>query len=336
MRTVSSIALALACLAGCPKEPEPKPPDPPPEAPPPVPVDVVGAPATFTPLTPGAVCTYELKEVMTESLGEQLLAGHEITITYELRARQTEAPLTFEAEVTRIQADARRETYHAKLDSLRAGDLRRIQGGADTIVMYEMVVPFALLGKRLTIALDARGRIQTLEGGDAVRQAMLALHPPKPRKAPHYVKKVEVALSDDAILGYLLPSAVIVPKDGPLASGRQETMDDQTFDLADYAGRGQEGFRILLRPDRWLIEQKQAFIPVAEVHSVVPPLPHPLSEVTLEKGDHSVTVDFEPQNPCFKTAGSAFNDQAVWTGPIEDVKTTTERTRSITREWVKK
>src|SRR5688572_9452074 len=167
----------MIALIAC-KEP-PAPPPPPPAEAPPQQVDVVGDPVVFSPLAPAATCTYELKEVATEALGDQLLAGHNITITYELRAKESKSPLALEAEVTRVQADAKRDTYTAKLDSLRAGDLLRIQGGADTVVMFEMVIPFAFLGKRVTFELDERGRLRAIQGASEVRKALMELHPPK-------------------------------------------------------------------------------------------------------------------------------------------------------------
>jgi hypothetical protein len=344
VRTVLSIALLVVA---CQKEPASPPPneqpageqptvEEPKDEPAAEKVDVVGEPVTFTPLTPAAVCTYEMKEVATETLGDQLLAGHEITVTYELAAQERKEGLAFEANVTRVQTDARRETYSAKLDSLRAGDRMRVQGGADTIVMYEMVLPFAFIGKRVTLELDQRGRFRALQGGDAVRQAMLAMHPPKPRKNPHYQKRVEVALSDEAIAEYLMPSALAIPQEGPFASGRQETSDGLTFDLIEYGGRGSEGFRLSVRPERWLVEHKRTFARADGVSSAVPQLANAMATVELMGGDRSVTVEFEPTNPCFRRAASAFNDQAVWSGTIEDVKTTTDRKRSITRIWTKK
>jgi hypothetical protein len=286
-------------------------------------------------LTPAAECIHDVRELLTEGLGAQPFAGHEVRVSYERRAKPVDA-MAFVVEVKRVQSSARREGYSAKLDSSLAGDLQRVRGGADTIVMYEMVLPFAFLGKRVSIAVDERGRLQAVEGGAEIRQAMLDMHPPKPRKDPHYQKKVELTLSDEAIAELLMPGSVAIPKEGPLASGRQDTTEGATFDLVEYAGRGQEGFRISLRPERWLIEQKRAFIPVAEVSSRVPPLPNPIATVELMKGDRSLTVEYEPKNPCFRRAGSAYNDLAVWSGMIDDVKTTTERKRSITRIWEKK
>lgn len=284
--------------------------------------------------TPGAVCTYELKEVMTETLGDQIVAGHEVTITYQLEAVKSEAPIAFDAKVTRIVADAKRESYSAKLDSRRGGDMVRIRGGADTLVMYEMVTPFAMLDRTVRLNLDRRGHLRSVEGGDAVRTAFLEIHPPKPRKSSHYQGRAALALSDEAIADYLYPAATIVPKEGPLISGRQEKNEGVTFDLVEYVGAGIEAFRVVARPDRWLMEHKAGFGP-SDAQSAVPKLPNAAAETALLQGDTSVTVEFEPTNPCFRQAGSAFNDRATWHGMIKEVEANTERKRTITRIWKK-
>lgn len=341
MRNLLLGVVALT-LIGCPK-PETK------EEPPPAPKKEEAPPAADEPLradadptevkieapTPGATCTYELKEVMTETLGDQIVAGHDVTITYQLEAVKSDAPIAFDAKVTRIQANAKRESYTAKLDSARGADLTRIRGGADTLVMYEMVTPFALLERTVRLELDERMHLRAVDGGDAVREALLELHPPKPRKSAHYKGRASLSLSDEAIAGYLYPAATIIPKEGPLLSGRQEKKEGVTFDLVEYVGAGVEAFRVVARPDRWLVEHKAAFGP-SEAESAVPKLAGAVAKTALLQGDLSMTVELQPADPCFRRAGSSFNDRATWHGMVKEVEVDTERKRTITRVWEKK
>jgi hypothetical protein len=259
---VRTLLIALTFALACKKESAPPPPNTPEQQ-----VDVIGQPVTFSPPAPASVCTYELKEVLTEAIGEQLFAGHSLALTYELRAEEsTPNALRFEAVLGEV-----------KLESESGGNVDQS--------------PVAALAKRkFNLELDERGRLVSLRGDLA-------------------------PLSLDQLADYLVPGALAIPKTGPLASGRQEHAK-ATFDLPEYGAQGTESFRASLRPDRWLIEQRRDFGPVREVAS------------ELKGGDRTLTVEFAPRDPCFKRAGSAFNDLAATARG--------ERKRSVTRIWTRR
>lgn len=269
-------------------------------------------------------CIYRLREVLNESIDGRLVAGHQLLMTYELSARAAEAGTVYTVTVKHVRAEGRRETYTAKLDSDRPGDRRRIEGGADTTVLFDMVVPFSLLDRPLTMTVGPEGEIIGVTGGEDVRAAMLAVHPPAPRASAHHRGRVATLLADERLAGYLLPLAGLTPTSAPQRAVRDE---------ADYRAHVLRNARVRAAAGVVLWEQKEALGPHDDPSSVPPNPTGP--RIALVDGKADITVEQEPGRACFRQAGLHRLTRHRWTGMVDETEVTLDRERQQTRVWVR-
>jgi len=131
-----------------------------------------------------------MREVRDELTNGQVAAAHQMLVTYDVIAKPGDTTTTYTATVRHIRAQGRREDYKAKLDSDRVADLRRVHGGADTLVLFDIVVPFALLERPIEVDVKPDGTVAAVRGGDAVRDAMREMLPASPRKSPHHQARI--------------------------------------------------------------------------------------------------------------------------------------------------
>ncbi len=363
--TIAALGLLVACKEAPPPAADPKPPEP--EAPAsqpasqpspsnphgvaeaPKPVEVEPAPPPvepsadapdpkppydFKPSAAGALCRYTYKQVVNEVLGGDFYAGQEIEASYVLRAKALKAGLGFvlEAEAETLKMRGKREDVHTDLDFSRAADIRRVEGGADATVEPDTVAWFALLNRPVKIHLDPRGRFVRLDGGDAVRKRFLALHPPRPRKDPRYVKLAEVRLSDEAIAERFLPYAVHIFEEGPLEKGRKDTEQLEVF-TPDHRARAMRARRIDHKDKKILFETRWGFAP-SEEENIVPKSPD-ANVLAFLGGEGSELVSFEAENPCFLQAAQTRSVQHTWRGQIRGEPVTSERKTITTTIWRK-
>jgi hypothetical protein len=322
-------ALALVALtAACTEAPPAAPPAPTapqaaptPQAPPPA------SPGPFALPRAEATCRYELQDVLTVTLGGQLAAGHEATVTYALAVAPEDGGLAYTATVERVTLKGKREDYSAKLDSEVQGDMVRVRGGADTLLMFEGILYFALLQRPLTFHVGPAGHLLRVEGAEAVREALLTLHPPKPRQDPHQRAQVAVALSDDGLARRLLPFAALAPQQDTLQPAVSAPAEGQT-DFAEYPAKHMIGSRIRWLQGKLLLEEKRAFAP-SEGPAKYPARAGFPKEALL-RGEDDTTVALTPGDPCFSEAAFRFAVTRSWTGVLQDEELTTEQHRSGT------
>ena len=270
-----------------------------------------------------ARCRFRMREVLDETTGGQLSAAHQLVVTYDVFARPHDDHATaYTATVRHVRARGRRLEYNTKLDSGRPGDMVRVEGGADTTILFDVVVPFALLDRPLEVIVAPDGRLLSVKGGDAVRKRMLALHPPLPRKSPHYQGRVDVLLSDARLAAYLLPMAGLVPTGGPAEGQRDD---------ADYTAKVLTNTRRRAVGPAVMWEQKQALGEATT--SSVPPLAGG-TKVALESGQRSTTVEQVPGQACFRQAGASETRKLEWTGVVDKEEVTLPQQRTLTRLWV--
>lgn len=372
MRWILLTLAALVPVAACKADPPPPPPTPPetaaePEAPAsqpasqpspsnphgvveaPKPVEVEPAPPPvepsedaadpkapymFSPVAAGALCRYTYKQVVNEVLGGDFYAGAEIEVEYVLRAKALKAGLGFsmQAEAETLKMRGKREDAHTDLDFSRTADVRRVEGGADATVEPDTVAWFALLDRPVTIHLDARGRFERLDGGDAVRKRFLELHPPRPRKDPRYKKLAEVRLSDEAIAERFLPYSVHLFEEGTLDKGRQDKQELDVF-TPDHRARALRARRIDDKGKKILFETRWGFAP-SEEKNVVPESPD-ANVLAFLGGEGSELVSFEANNPCFLQAAQTRSVIHDWRGTVQGEVVTSERRTVTTTIWRK-
>ena len=269
--------------------------------------------------TEDAACRYRLREVYDESLGDELVAAHQLLVTYDVSAKnEPDGGVAYTVKVGHIRTIARREDYVAKLDSDRSRDLRRVHGGADTMVLFDIVVPFALLERPLSVTIAGDGALRAVEGGDAVRAAMLAMSPPKPRADPAHRQRIDALVSDARLAEYVLPMVGLTPAKAPTSKARDD---------ADYAVRELRNVRTRAQGPAVLWELKSVFAPEKDSPKD--------ASVVLERGQTQVTVEQQPGRACFRQAGSRHERAERWTGVIEDVEVTRTRTKTRTRLWIR-
>ncbi len=270
-------------------------------------------------------CIYRLWETYTEIIGDDLVTGHVLLVTYEATVRMSvDTNVAYTVQVQHVRGVGRRDTYSVKLDSDRPADLRRVTGGADTTLLFDMVMPFALLGHPVTVVVDNDGGLVSVDGGEAVRAEMLALHPPRPRRSPHHQGRVDTLLSDDRLATYLVPLAGVTPLSEPVSRVRDE---------ADYAVQVLTNARAGPAGARYIWEEKQAFGPVDAPSKV--PRKAGAATIALAEGRASRTVEQEPGRACFRQAGSSDVRTQRWTGVIDEDEVTLDRKESRIRLWVR-
>ena len=306
--------IALALLTAC-KEPSAPAPG----------AEKAAAPATtaFAPLPPSGRCIYKLSDTATEQLGDDLVGGHRLAITYALtRVDPGDAAFAVEAKVERVELDAKRDDYKVTLDSVRASDRQRIAGGADTLVIYDAVLAFTLIDHPLRIELDAEGRFVRMTGGDAVRASFLAAHPEAPKTSPHYLARLAIAASDVAIARFLVPSAFMLPPQQPLST-YDGTPSEVRADLVYGTGRGLTLSRARMDGERWLLESKLTLGPAPEPSSV--PVLSGAPTESISSFERRGTVEHAPGDLCFQKAGMQENLRTEWSGVIDEKERTAPR-----------
>ncbi len=308
---------------------------------------VVQAPPTKAPPAPptvekgrfkipkaGTQCTYELKDVQNETLGESALGGHQLTLKYTVTAQAGPADqIKLLIEAKHVESRGRREKYHVRLDSDKRADRVRVAGGAETTLMFEMVSSFALLDQKLEVLLDKNGRLISLKGGDKVRAALLKMFPPKPRESPHAIEKVNTLMSDEALVRYLLPGALLAPPDGELKHHRRTDREFE-LDLPHYAATGKEATRATLQAHRWLLKGKTAYGPIERKSKV--PAAKSGPTIGLLKATIDTTVQFDPENICFSQGGMTHLRIHAWEGFIEERKQKSQQNISRILIWTRK
>ena len=269
-------------------------------------------------------CVVRMREVSATTAEGKATVAYQLLVTYEVNARTVEDATAYTVKVRHIRAKGRREDYKTKLDSSRSGDMLRVTGGADTTVLFDVVFPFALLDRTIEIVMAPDGTLRKVTGGDDVREAMMQLHPPKPRRSPYYKGRVDALMSDARLAAYLLPMVGVTATTEPHRSARDDA--DYAVELLTNGRARPVGAAVL-----W--EQKQAFAPSGTSPSA-PPLGDDTS-LALVSGQRAVTVEQQPGRACFRQAGSSETRTERWTGVIEEAPVTVERKQERTRLWVR-
>lgn len=331
------VCLGALLLFACPKAeaPQTPPPEAKAEAPTPSPAAPV-APASPAPAamtlddTPDVVCHYVLKDVMTETLGDQTTAGHEVEVQYDLRtlSTQTGTP-AYALNVRHVSLNGKREAYAVKLDSNDHGQMVRAKGGADTLLMFDAVLYLALLEHELIFEVSPGGKLRAVHGAPALRETYLAMHPAKPRADPHQIARVAVALSDDALARRFLPFAALAPSQVDLHP-QTSAQTKGAMDWAEYPADTLSAVRVRWFKDQMLIEEKRAFAPSAREPKYPPHKGYP--KVTLRSASGDAIVGLRPDSPCFVRAASHFETARTWTGMLDEEEITTEQ--KTTSVWV--
>lgn len=325
----STACLCVLALSACTEPP------PPAAAPPPAPaVPPKSSPpktkAMTLPLKADQTCSYTLKDVRTESLGDQLAAGHEATVQYDLRTQLTATgTLAYVLKVKHVSLNGKREAYQVKLDSSDHGQMVRARGGADTLLMFDAVLYLALLDQELTFEVHPSGKLLRVKGAVAAREAYLAMHPPKPRKAPHQIARVAVAMSDDNLARRFLPLAALAPakdKLQPLTTSGTKA----AFDFAEYAADSLTAVRVRWVKDQLILEEKRAFAPSPREPKYAPHTGFP--KVELRSAKAQATIALDPASPCFVKAATQYSVNRSWTGMLEEKEVTTEQ--KVTGTWL--
>jgi hypothetical protein len=295
----------------------------------PAPAAQAGAPraaAPLAPLPPGRGCAYRLRQVGTEAGASRLFAGHELHLEYTLGAPPAPAgggTVSLVARVTRVHGKGRRDVYEAALDSDRRGDRVRVEGGADTQVLLELVAPFALLDTPVTFTLDGGGRAARVEGGAQARARLLAMFPPGPRAAPLTARLVEEVLGDEALARLLVPHGALGAGEGPLVHRaiREAPVEATILGLA---ATGRAALRPTLRGGDVFLEYEAR---------LAPPAPPPATPTVraLVDAERSVTVRVTPPDPC--PAEAAASEKARLLEPVEAGVEPVERT--VTWLWTR-
>ena len=286
-----------------------------------------GAPAEddgrWSPRAEPQTCRYRMREVLNETLDGSPLAGYQFVVTYDVTARKVAKGTAYSINVRHIRGRGRRQDYNTKLDSDRAGDLTRVRGGADTTVIFGVVVPFAWLDQTVEVVLAADGALVEVRGADALRKALLDLHPPAPRKSPFYQGRVDTLLDDARIAAFVLPMAGLQVR----SEATTERRDD-----ADYAVRLIKNARRRVVGASVLWEEKQAFAPDEEASSVA--AKGQGAKIELLRGSRSVSVEEQPDSACFRQAGLKETRNERWTGVLDEDEVTLPLDRVRTRTWV--
>ncbi len=280
--------------------------------------------------TANTTCKYVLKDVLTESLGEQLAAGHTLTVEYTLKTSITETgTLAYALTVDHVKMTGKRENFALKIDSSDHGQMVRVRGGADTLLMFDGVLYFALLGQKIVFEIGENGNLLRVQGGAEARAAYLAMHPKKPRSDPYYQAKVAVALSDDALARRFLPFASLAhwqaklqPQSLPL---RKEAMD-----WAEYPAESMRGARMRWVDGQFVIEEKRAFAPSERTPKYTGPRGFP--KIALRSAKDETMVGLAEDTPCFTQAATTQEMHRTWTGMIDEAEVTT--TQVIKSTWI--
>lgn len=318
------LAITVA-LVGCPQEPAaPAQPEAPSMANTPKgPSGPTGDKGPFVLPKVEAECSYVLKDILTGTLGAQLVAGHDAEVRYTLTTKKTETgTLAYTLRVDHVRVEGKREAYTVKLDSSDHGNMVRVRGGADTLLLFDAVLYFAFLGRELTFYVGENGNLTKVEGAPAVREAYLAMHPPRPRDDPHQQARVAVALSDEMLARRFLPFAAVAPPTGPLGP-RTEPPVRGPADWAEYPADSMRAVRVRWVKDDLVVEEKRAFAPT-ERESTYPP-PSGFPKVALLSAQDQSTVAISPGTPCFARAARSFDVQRTWRGIVEEDEITTEQ-----------
>lgn len=275
-------------------------------------------PVTYVPPPGVPICRYTLEETTTALLDGQPHAETQLRLDYVL---ERVAPGTIQVRVLRARARARQEDYEADLDSARPGDRRRVRGGADTLLAPRVAEGFALLEGLLRFELDGL-EVTRIEGGDALRDAFLAMHPPAVRAEPAYVARARDRMADDRLVRWLDPlGAAPIGPEG-------ETSREVELRQLGLRAEGIEKGRLRARGETSILEAKAAFTPSGP-DADRPPLPGPRFERLA--GTRERTVELRPGDPCFVRAAESWSTRVDRTDGAADAPRPYDRTR--TRLW---
>lgn len=323
-------AIALLLLPACNKSEGPDPKG--------IQVEVTAATKTPTP-TPDAMvlaktadmeCKYVLKDVLTESLGDQLAAGHTLTVEYTLKTSITETgTLAYALTVDHVKMTGKREDYALKVDSSDYGQMVRVRGGADTLLMFDGVLYFALVGQKIVFEVGENGNLLRVQGGAEARAAYLAMHPKKPRSDHHHQAKVAVALSDDALARRFLPFASLAHWQVKLQA-QNLPVQKTPIDWAEFPADSMRGARMRWVGDEFVLEEKRAFAPSLRAPKY--PAAKGFPKISLRSAQDQTTVGLKKDTPCFTQAATTQEMHRSWTGLLEEAEVTT--TQVIKSTWI--
>ena len=297
----------------------------------------------FTAPEKPTVCRYELEEVRTETLGGEGSAGHRIALTMkaELMPAQPKGPLRVKLTVEKVTAEAKTEGYRLQLDSTLPGHQRRIAGGSDTLVFFDVMSYFALLEESITASLLPTGALDgILEGADGVRARFLKLHPQKPRKSPRQRALVELSLSDRGILERLWPHALELPRKG-IISGTTPPPTPTYRAYDDFPAVGRSARRLSTIEGRSLFELKTVLGPTSSVPKVdralLPEIPsrEGLPRRRLLAVERTLLTELTPPDLCFVRAASDEELKVAYEGEREEGPINVEQVVRTVRIWTK-
>lgn len=285
----------------------------------------VGAPVRFQ--AAAKPTKYVLREVMTGDIADQPAAAHKLTLSYTVRPIEAKAPAVSAVELTvqRIELEAKRDDYKVKLDNERAGDMHRLRNGADTFVAFESIYPYALIDHPLRVSLDERGYAISVEGGDEVRKAMLAMHPANTAKDPKNRAKVDAWLSDRRLLDLLLPAAAVLPEDGDAAAGRRiDRNREESFGA--YTAAVSEATLLRPHPGGTLrLQTKRVDAPAPDLEQS--------GDTIFAGGERELIVSFDTPSATFETAGMTDRRAFNYHGKVGEEEGEFPMSLEVTRIW---
>ncbi len=256
-------------------------------------------------------------------MADQAVAQHTITLNYSL----SHGPDGVTIRVHHVKAHARRENYQAKLDSDRPGDLVRIKGGADTLIMYPMVQAFSLY--QLPLETQRRNHLlQPFQNAGAAADALMSYHPSIPRKQSFHQQKVALTHGSKQLLNYLFPASQLLPESGVVTAGYKEKQPL----IIHQPGYSAKGFRAVSAQkwrDSLLLQAKGGASPIKT--QLAQPKGND-SEKLLELVDE-LSVQLKPDQLCFEQAAQSTTLKTEWRGPIEGVVSTQNKTKVRTLIW---
>ena len=260
---------------------------------------------------PGArTCRYELRETSTRLVDQEPFSQAEITLDYALSLWPDGRG---ELRVIRVRGKTRRKGYRAELDSARPGDLRRVRGGADTLLAPELVEAFALVPNVLRFELKKPNTIH-LRATDAIRELYLNMHPPKPRAQKIHQAKVQHRLSDTALIAWFFPSyRVALPSQTGVHKNENAILERHGLRAVGF-----QAIRVQPKGPHQIVEFKEGYAPQGGIPG------YPASSGgRFEKlaGLREATIELWRDHPCIHRGGEKLLTQMNWTPSTEGAET---------------
>ena len=311
--------------------------------------------APTTDPTHAKTCRYIFKEVRTETVGEEPLAAHTVTVEYSLTYETPTGSKSASVEVQELKVTAKRAGYALTLDAQTPGVMHRVRAGGELAILFGPLSFFAFIGPPIDLSFDTSGALKDVEDAEDLRARLFDMLPPKQRQEEHFKRQVDEVFATQEIATIFDPASTAWPateQDQDRDQGTTQGTEPLEIQLEGLRGVGQTAWRKRPFKDTVLFEQKSAF------GSSPGPGPGPetsdirqapetgqasantanisASRRTLIAGASDLTVRINNLDPCFLEAGASLTYTVHDQSPDnKDAATAADRKVVRTRVWTR-